>query len=45
MKVEKSQSKGFRLFVKLFGNALVDSAYKGILGHRAGPISAPPLGV
>jgi hypothetical protein len=34
MKIEKSQSKGFRLFVKLFGNALVDSAYKGILGRE-----------
>ncbi len=34
MKIEKSQLIGFRLFVKLFGNALVDSAYKGILGRE-----------
>ena len=31
MKIEKSQSKGFRLFIKLFGNELIESAYNGIL--------------
>ncbi len=33
MKIEKFQSKGFRLFVKLFRNELIESAYKGILGR------------